>query len=972
MEIIERFVNSFVFWAAWIVIPLIMEILPSIGSVFVLLKRLWFEKKAPKPIIYPEISIIVPVYNSSQTLGPCISSISDSDYPNEKIRIYLVNNQSSDNSFRVFTECQKEYPDLIMQWLNAEQGKSRALNLALYNSVGKYIIHIDSDGILEKSALTNMVDKFEANPEVNVVTGAIMIQPELVEAYPKGKSRLLRKMEFMEYAQAFLAGRNYASDLDAIYTLSGAFSAFRKSAILKSRLYSTDTLAEDTQITFQMRYLQGYRIYMSENSIFFVDPIENVDKLYTQRQRWQRGSLEVSKMFVGDKMKSRQMFSDVSVKTLMYDHTFAFPRIIWYLALICLMAVGYSAKTVVLATIFLFVLYILCGFLYFGSTIGFLRDFKEVQRYYKKQWWVVPLLPLFNFAVFFIRFAGIINSINTDSAWKTVTLSQEKEKFITTVKQDFSIVRRGYVRLKERVNADPEEIYKKKTIEEKAKGNFLGYFFFFFGVVLAAVLAIVCRWASTTYSVKLQEIINTIFGPLVGAGNDMLENGLRNCLPRVIGVLAVLLLLLVSDRRWVKRTLKEEKDREKKCRRIVKVHRIAAMLCVTALLLSAGYANHCYDVVGYVADQLNNSSFYEKYYVNPKAVSITAEGTPKNLLYIYLESMENTYASKEAGGAQEENYMPEMTALAKENVSFSQNDKLGGFYSCYGATWTMGAIYTSTSGVPYALPVKDTAMSEQNLYASGLVTLGDLLKEKGYHNEFLCGSDAAFGGREMYFTQHGDYEIFDYYTAKERGYIPADYYEWWGLEDEKLYQIAKDELLRLSESDQPFNLTMLTVDTHATDGYICNLCQDEYKNKTANVVSCADRQLAEFLSWCKEQPFYENTAIVITGDHPRMDASLVEGQDWYERMVYNCFINAEKPEVIRTENHACMTFDLFPSILSAMGYQIEGDRLGLGTNLFSQQTTLVEQLGMEEVEAQLAVHSDYYIRNFAPELMGME
>ena len=169
----------------------------------------------------------------------------------------------------------------------------------------------------------------------------------------------------------------------------------------------------------------------------------------------------MSKMFGGDKMKTRQMFSDVSVKTLMYDHTFAFPRIIWYLALICLMAVGYSAKTVVLATAFLFAMYILCGYMYFGSTLGFLRDFPEVKAYYKKQWWVVFFLPFFNFAVFFIRFAGIINSINTDSAWKTVTLSEEGNRFIHTIKNDFRHVYAGINKLREMVNED-EEVYESE------------------------------------------------------------------------------------------------------------------------------------------------------------------------------------------------------------------------------------------------------------------------------------------------------------------------------------------------------------------------------------------------------------------------------------------------------------------------------------------------------------------------------
>ena len=371
--IINRFVNSFVFWAAWIIIPVIMEIIPSIGSIVVLIKKKIKPVKYDIPIIYPEISLLIPVYNSQDSLEACISSIYESDYPNDKIRIFLVNNQGQDNSFNVFAECQKKFPELMMQWLNAKQGKSKALNLALFNSDGKYIIHIDSDGILEKTALTNMVNKFEADLSIDCMTGAIMTMPDQVEEYKGFFAKLLRKMEFMEYAQAFLAGRNYASELNAIYTLSGAFSAFRKSTVLKSQLYNTDTICEDTQITFQMKYLQKKRVYMCENAIFYVDPIEDMNKLYTQRQRWQRGSLEVAKMFMDKNFKLRKFMSDISVKTLLYDHTFAFPRMIWYLALICLMVVGYSGKVILLSTGIIFALYILTGFLYFITAAHYLK-----------------------------------------------------------------------------------------------------------------------------------------------------------------------------------------------------------------------------------------------------------------------------------------------------------------------------------------------------------------------------------------------------------------------------------------------------------------------------------------------------------------------------------------------------------------------------------------------------------------------
>ncbi len=453
MEIINNLLSSVVFWAAWIIIPMIMEIFPALGSVFILIKRYIIgAQKEVAPIIYPEISIIIPVYNSQDTLGACIKSIHDSDYPEEMIRVFLVNNQGQDDSFGTYTRCQKEYPGLHMQWLDAMQGKSRALNLALYNSEGKYIIHIDSDGVLEKSALTHLVNKFEADSSINVMTGAVLIEPDLIENYKPGISRLFRKLEFMEYAQAFLAGRNYASDMNAIYTMSGAFSAFRKSAILKSWLYNTDTICEDTQITFQMRYMQHEHIQISEKSIFFVDPIENVDKLYTQRQRWQRGSLEVAKMFAGQGLNPAKMVSDVNVRTLMYDHTFAFPRLIWYLALICLVFIGYSGKTIVMATVAIFAMYIICGYLYYFTTRGFLKDFKELRKYYSKQWYVIPLLPFFNLCVFFIRMAGVINSINTDSAWKTRTLTDERKSFNDIIKNDVKKVTDHLKKVREAVN----------------------------------------------------------------------------------------------------------------------------------------------------------------------------------------------------------------------------------------------------------------------------------------------------------------------------------------------------------------------------------------------------------------------------------------------------------------------------------------------------------------------------------------
>jgi putative glycosyltransferase (exosortase G-associated) len=950
MGIINRLLNSVVFWAAWIIIPIIMEIIPSVGSVVVLLKRHYRQRKDyKKPTVYPEISLIVPVYNSEQTLFGCIKSIVDSDYPTDRIRVFLVNNQGKDDSFSVYAECQKKFPNLAMQWLNSQQGKSKALNLALYNSTGKYIINLDSDGMLEKSALTNMVDKFEADMELNCMTGAILTTPEQIEEYKGFFPKLLRKLEFMEYAQAFLAGRSYASELDNVYTLSGAFSAFRKSAVLKSQMYNTDTICEDTQITFQMKYVYKERVEVCEDAIYFVDPIEGVNKLYTQRQRWQRGSLEVAKMFSSEKFRLTRIFKDINIKTLLYDHTFAFPRMIWYLALICLLCLHYSGRAIVLATVMIFAMYIVIGYLYFFSTEFFLRGTPELRKYYSRQWWVVLLLPAFNFIVFFIRVAGIINSINTDSAWKTRDLTDEGKAFRQVVKEDAGFFLGKLRKLKNLVNKEK----KQKTKKEKESKKSIGWVVCVGLLYLISVFVIVvCHWIYKTYGVGLNELITTFTLSVKGASSDVVLTALKNCLPPIILGIGVFIFLLLFSR--------------KKERKIIQ--NILSAGAVLFVFGAAFYVNRCFDAVGYFQTSVAQSSIYEDYYVNPNDVAITANGSTKNLVYIYLESMETTYASMDVGGAQRVNYIPNLTQLAEENVSFSNSDKLGGFHSTNGTGITMGALFGTTSGIPFNLTSEVNDMISQGNFASGVTNLGDVLQSKGYTQEFLCGSDGDFGGRKTYFQQHGDYNVFDLYTAREKGYIDDDYFVWWGFEDKILFQIAKDELTRMAAEGEPFNFTMLTVDAHHIDGYLCDLCGDEYENVTANVVACTDKQVGEFIQWCKEQDFYENTVFVITGDHPRMDTSLVEGNSYFDRTVYNCIINGSNTGEVNDKNRIFTPMDMLPTVLSSMGFSIEGERLGLGTNLFSDTKTLAELKGFDWLDTELSKTSQYYYHTFVPEL----
>ena len=430
-----------------------MEIIPAFGGFFILLKKKFTERKLKEQKYLAEITLIIPVYNSEDTLRNCLNSVHQSNYPKELIDIMLMNNESTDNSFEIYTKCQAEFRDLPMVWLNASQGKSKALNMALFNSRGKYILHIDSDGILHKDALRNMVVRFEQDNDTDCLTGAVLTDFRAIEETKSFWLRLLRRCEFYEYCQSFLAGRNFESEVDSVYTLSGAFSAFRKSAILKSQLYNSATVSEDTQVTFQMRNVMDKGIKLCENAFFFVDPIESFNKLYTQRQRWQRGELEVSHMFLQKKLSiAKNFLSNFMIRVLMFDHTFAFPRMIWYFALIFLVFLNYPMGLVIGSVSLIYLLYVFSMFLYYLNVKMYLSKVKDIKKYYKRKSYLILLLPAFNFVVFWIRFAGIINSIKEEGNWKTTTLSEEIQKIKRVVDDDLHLPKKIVRALRKKVN----------------------------------------------------------------------------------------------------------------------------------------------------------------------------------------------------------------------------------------------------------------------------------------------------------------------------------------------------------------------------------------------------------------------------------------------------------------------------------------------------------------------------------------
>lgn len=365
---------------------------------------------------------------------------------------------------------------------------------------------------------------------------------------------------------------------------------------------------------------------------------------------------------------------------------------------------------------------------------------------------------------------------------------------------------------------------------------------------------------------------------------------------------------------------------------------------------------------------LDASTYIEDNFADPETVKLTFPEEKRNLIFIYLESMENTFFSKDLGGYWEENYMPDLAELSKEGISFSHKEKgFGGAFKTAGSGWSVAAMVNMNTGLPMKVPVDGNSYGQPGNFLPGATCLGDILKEQGYEQSVMFGADAAFGGLDFFFQSHGDFNIFDHKGVIEKGWLPEYYDVWWGYEDDKLYEFAKRELTRLGDTGKPFHFVMETADTHAPDGYLSENAEKKYDSQYANCIYYSQSEAVKFVRWIQEQDFYENTTVIIVGDHLSMANAFFEDVQGYRRTIYNLFLNI--PENLQnipkeyTFNRKWAPFDMFPTTLACMGVEIEGERLGIGTNMFSGEKTLIEIDGFDKVNEELANRSNFYNNN---------
>ena len=373
-----------------------------------------------------------------------------------------------------------------------------------------------------------------------------------------------------------------------------------------------------------------------------------------------------------------------------------------------------------------------------------------------------------------------------------------------------------------------------------------------------------------------------------------------------------------------------------------------------------------YRLFEYLIDMSQKSNIIEDNYIDPKETKISFKNKKRNLIVIYVESLENTLFTKEQGGLWDYEIIPELYTLLNDEDTIVFNKNYNGMHMLQGTSYTSAAVAANNTGLPLKIGINRQGYKKGN-FMNGAYSLGEILKENGYTNEVISGAKTSFGGLDNFYKVHGDYNIIDLDSLADYGYsITKSGYGKWGFNDKYLFELAEQRLDVLTKEDKPFNLQLITIDTHFTDGFVGDYSLTKYDRQYENAYATTSKLIYEFVNYVKEQPYYKDTTIVITGDHLLMQSNFVNDHMFKNRTIYNCIINPIDKS-IPSDNRVYTAIDMYPTIINSIGGEIEGNKLGLGVNLYSNEKTLIETYGINKLDKELRKKSNYYNKNILKE-----
>lgn len=312
----------------------------------------------------------------------------------------------------------------------------------------------------------------------------------------------------------------------------------------------------------------------------------------------------------------------------------------------------------------------------------------------------------------------------------------------------------------------------------------------------------------------------------------------------------------------------------------------------------------------------------------------------KNLIFIYLESLERTYRDID----ETRNEYALIDSIVKSGMEFTN------IHQVKGADITIRGIIASQCGIPL-LPLgvfrflgRSKKLKSLKEVVPNTICISDILAEDNYITSYLSGDNLNSFSHFGFLNTHHYQRIFGLHTIKNSGEDGGIYTDW-GLTDAVVFKYAKRELRKLKNLNKPFLMTMLTISTHGPDAFLDLGCEkNNPKSAIPAAIKCTASLLDNFLTEVENLGLKEDTIIVIMSDHLAMantlEKQLLERQK--ERRIIFSILNASQMKQIdRAGSH----FDIFPTVLNSLGFEMKNNEANFGNSLLRKEKNLIEKLG---------------------------
>ncbi len=237
------------------------------------------------PRIHPRLSIIVPAYNEEDSIGECIRSILEQDYPRELLEVIVVDDGSRDLTYKIAEWYSIRYPFIKVVRHIVNLGKAEALWTGIRQARGDFIAIIDADTKLaSRNTLSRMVYLLEMNDEAGCVTG--IVEPA------SSRPNMVITLQELEYLFGINFGRRVQSFMGWLLIVPGSLSLYRGYVLRSLARAPDDTLAEDFDLTITT-IKKGLKAVFDPYFRSYTKPAVSFRELYKQRLRWYYGGLQV-------------------------------------------------------------------------------------------------------------------------------------------------------------------------------------------------------------------------------------------------------------------------------------------------------------------------------------------------------------------------------------------------------------------------------------------------------------------------------------------------------------------------------------------------------------------------------------------------------------------------------------------------------------------------------------------------------